>query len=105
MQKNCYNQPENNKQREKETAQRKQMLINKYGQTNGLRVFNQEPEIGMTKAMFDDMNLKPWVISNQKMETENGIAEVFVIRIGLYKCKRIVIINQKIKQVDTYNCN
>ncbi len=96
---------EYNKQREKEKAQRKQMLINKYGQTNGLRVFNQEPEIGMTKAMFDDMNLKPWVISNQKMETENGIAEVFVIRIGLYKCKRIVIINQKIKQVDTYNCN
>lgn len=96
---------EYNKQKEAENAKRKQTLINKYGQTNGLRVYNQEPEIGMTKSMFDDMNLKPWVISTQKMETENGIAEVYVIRVGLYKCKKIVIINQRIKQVDNYNCN
>jgi hypothetical protein len=39
------------------------------------------------------------------METANGIAEVYVVRYGLYKCKRIVIINEKIKQIDTYNCN
>jgi len=93
------------KQREASKEQRKQELIKNYGQTFATKILNQEPEIGMTKAMFDDMNIKPWIISTQKMETENGIAEVYLIRVGLYKCKRIVIINQKIKQVDTYNCN
>lgn len=96
---------EYNKQREAEKVQRKQMLINKYGQTMGTKVYNQEPEIGMTKAMFDDMNLKFRIVSTQKSETANGMVEVFVIRFGLNTCKRIVIINQKIKQIDTYNCN
>jgi hypothetical protein len=86
-------------------AQRRQALITKYGQIMGMKVFNQEPEIGMTKAMFDDMNVKHWVVSTQKMETANGVAEVYVIRYGLNTCKRIVIIKQKIRQIDTYNCN
>lgn len=80
-------------------------MINKYGQTNGLRVYNQEPEIGMTKAMFDDINLKPWVISTQKDGNRKWHLQAYVIRVGLYKCKKIVIINQRIKQVDNYNCN
>lgn len=93
------------KQREAAKEQRRQVLITKYGQTIATKILNQEPEIGMTKAMFDDMNVKPWIVSNQKMETANGIAEVYVVRYSLYKCKRIVIINEKIKQIDTYNCN
>lgn len=96
------------KQQNQNTAaktQRRQALITKYGQTITTKILNQEPEIGMTKAMFDDMNIKPWIVSTQNTKTANGIAEVYVIRSGLYKCKRIVIINQKIKQIDTYNCN
>ena len=93
------------KQREASKEQRKQELIKKYGQTMATKILNQEPEIGMTKAMFDDMNVKHWIVSTQKMETANGIAEVYVIRFGLNTCKKIVIINEKIKQVDTYNCN
>jgi len=93
------------KQREASKEQRKQELIKKYGQSMATKILNQEPEIGMTKAMFDDMNLKPWIISNQTTKTANGIVEAYIFRFGLYRCKKIVIMNQKITQVDTYNCN
>ncbi len=94
---------ERQKQNTAAKAQRRQELITKYGQTMGIKVFNQEPEIGMTKAMFNDMKL--WVVSTKKTKTANGIAETYICKFGLYNCKRIIIINQKIKQIDTYNCN
>jgi hypothetical protein len=86
-------------------TQRRQVLIKKYGQIMATKILNQEPEIGMTKAMFDDMNLKPWIVSNQTKKTANGIVETYIYRFGLYRCKKIVIMNQKITQVATYNCN
>jgi len=55
----------------------------------------------MTKAMFNDMKL--WIVSTQKKETSNGIVETFICQFGLYNYKRIIIINQKIKQIDAYN--
>lgn len=84
-------------------AQRRQALITKYGQTIATKILNQEPEIGMTKAMFNDMKLL--IVSTQKKETSNGLVETFICQYSLYKCKKIIIINQKIKQIDTYNCN
>ena len=95
-------------QQEQNTAakrQRRQVLIKKYGQTMATKILNQEPEIGMTKAMFDDMNMKPWIVSSQTTKTANGIVEAYIYRFGLYRCKKIVIMNQKITRVDTYNCN
>jgi hypothetical protein len=75
---------------------RKQALINKYGQAMGLKVFNAEPAIGMTKAMFNDMNLP--IESSQKTETANGTVETYLC-FGGYK--RIILTNGKITQIDT----
>lgn len=96
-------QLERQKQNTAAKTQRRQVLIKKYGQAMGIKVFNHEPEIGMTKAMFNDMKL--WIVSTQKTETANGIVEAYICKFGLYNCKRIIIINQKITQIDTYNCN
>jgi hypothetical protein len=85
--------------REAAEIAREQELIKKYGVKMGTKVFNKEPVIGMTKAMFTDMQLD--IESFKKTENAEGTVEVYLCRILFGGNKRIFLTNGKITQIDT----